>query len=36
MMPAKQTPPINKLAMALDSRYAGSKFTTAVYIKKRT
>ena len=33
MIPAKQTPHINKLAKALDSRYAGSGFKVDVYIK---
>ena len=32
-MPARQTLPINKQAMALDSRYAGSGFKVDVYIK---
>ena len=33
MIPARQTLPINKQAMALDSRYAGSGFKVDVYIK---
>ena len=32
-MPARQTPTINKSAMALDSRNAGSGFKVDVYIK---
>ena len=33
MIPTRQTLPINKQAMALDSRYAGSGFKVDVYIK---
>ena len=33
MIPARQMPHINKSAMALDSRYAGSGFKVDVYIK---
>ena len=32
-MPARQTPTINKSAMTLDSRYAGSGFKVDMYIK---
>ena len=32
-MPASPKPHINKQAMALDSRYAGSGFKVDVYIK---